>query len=85
MNIDKTHQNSVEVYTDGSKLDAAVSLAAVLPTRTIARKFPLAATIYTVELKTMLVAVACFVRSSQSWFTIYSDSVSAIQSVCNSF
>ena len=33
----------------------------------------------------MLVAVACFVRSSQSRFTIYSDSVSAIQSVCNNF
>ena len=26
-----------------------------------------------------------FVRSSHSWFTIYSDSVSAIQSVCNSY
>ena len=26
-----------------------------------------------------------FVRTSHSWFTIYSDSVSAIQSVCNSF
>ena len=81
----QTHQNSVEVYTDGSKSDDAVSLAAVLPGRTIARKLPLAATIYTAELWAMLVAVACFVRSSHSRFTIYSDSVSDIQSVCNSF
>ena len=81
----QTHQNSVEVYTVGYKSDDAVSLAAVLPGRTIAKKLPLAATIYTAELRAMLVAVACFVRSSQSRFTIYSDSVSAIQSVCNSF
>ena len=62
-----------------------MSLAAVLPGRTIARKLPLAATIYTAELRAMLVAVARFIRSSQSWFTIYSDSVSATQGVCNSF
>ena len=52
----QTHQNSVEVYTDGSKSDDAVSLAAVLPGRTIPRKLPLAATIYTAELRAMLVA-----------------------------
>lgn len=79
------HRDSIEVYTDGSKSNDGASFAAVMPDKIIARRLPDAASIYTAELKAILVAVAYMVRYRRPVYTIYTDSRSAIQDISNPF
>ena len=73
------------VYTDGSKRDDGVEFAAGLPHRTISGKLPAASSVFTVELRAILPAVAFLIRLPRQDFIVYSDSQSALQSICNSF
>ena len=81
-----THDHlSVPVYTDGSKSNSGVGFAAVFPNKTISGKLPPAASVFTAELRAILPAITYMLRLPQRNFIVYSDSQSALQSICNSF
>ena len=81
-----SHDDSATpVYTDGSKRDDGVGFAAVLPHRTISGRLPAASSVFTAELRAILPAVTFLIRLPQQEFIVYSDSQSALQSICNSF
>ena len=77
------HSDSMPVYTDGSKTDTGVGCAAVFPTRSIAVTLPKIATIFTAELEAIRAAIKEIINTRNRNFTIYSDSLSAIQAINN--
>ena len=81
----ENHQGDTEIYTDGSKTSNYVSCASVHPNKIISRKLPIAASIYTAELQAILTTLAFLIRSPETSFVIYCDSISAIQSIQDPF
>ena len=79
------HSECLEAYTDGSKSEDGTGLAVVLPNRTISRKLPNEVSIFTAELRAILTTMPFFLRSLNQNFVIYSDSRSAVESVCDPF
>ena len=57
----------------------------VLPHVGIGKRASPLSSIYTAELNVILVATACFLRIDKSSFEVFSDSRSALQSICNPF
>ena len=81
----ETHTNTLSVFTDGCKRDDGVGYAAVFPTSTRSRRLPDSASIFTAELKAILIAVAQLCQTRNKYTVIYADSRSALQSVCDTF
>ena len=79
------HENLLPVYTDGSKSADGVGYAALFHDRTLSGRLPPAASIFTAELRAILPAVAYMMRLHTHTFVLYSDSKSALQSICNPF
>ena len=77
--------SSTPVYTDGSKRDDGVVFGAVLPHKTISGKLPAASSVFIAEIRAILPTVTFLIRLPQQEFIVYSDSQSALQSICNSF
>ena len=81
----QTHISQVPIYTDGSKTTDGTAFAAILPNRTVARRIPSTASIFTAELHAIWSALAGLGRYGANSFVVYSDSRSALQSVCDPF
>ena len=81
----QTHISQVPIYTDGSKTTDGTAFAAILPNRTVARRIPSTASIFTAELHAIWSALAGLSRYDANSFVVYSDSRSALQSVCDPF
>ena len=76
------HRNYVKTFTDGSKVDekvAAVAVSSVAPNSTLSCCLRNHCSIYTAELQAILFAVKQAYQSQESKFTIFSDSMSALQ------
>ena len=81
----KDVHSEISIYTDGSKSEEGVGFGVVLPDRTVSRRLPGAASIFSAELQAILFALACLVRISRDEYVIYSDSRSAIISITDAF
>ena len=80
-----SHDNSIHIYTDGSKSEEKVGFACILPSVTFKKNLPPQASIYTAELCAILSAISLAMPLLSSNFTIFSDSKSALQAVTNKF
>ena len=80
-----SHGESCATYTDGSKSPEGVGLAVVIQDNVTNKKLPSSASIFTAELRAILTAVMLSIRYEDHNFIIFSDSKSALQSVCDSF
>ena len=84
LEITSRHQNYVQIFTDGSKVDEKVAAAAV---SSVAPNSPFSCrprdhcSIYTAELQAILLALKQAYQSKESKFMIFSDSLSALQAL----
>ena len=82
--ITSRHQNHVQIFTDGSKVDEKVAAAAV---SSVASNSPLSCrlrdhcSIYKTELQAIVLALKQAYQSQESKFMIFSDSLSALQAL----
>ena len=78
LEITSRHQNYVQIFTDGSKVDEKVVAAAV---SSVAPKTPLSCRLrdHTAELQAILFALKQAYQSQERKFMIFSDSLSALQ------
>ena len=75
------HQNSVCIFTDGSKFDAGVGFGVYSNDFTRKGRLPSEASNYTAELYGILTSVKAILSRQEQNFTIFSDSKSALQSL----
>ena len=78
------HQNYVQIFTDGSKVDEKVAAAAVpsvAPNTPFSCRLSDYCSIYTAELQAILSARKQACQSQESKFMIFSDSLSALQAL----
>ena len=84
LKITSQHQNYVQIFTDGSKVEEKVAAAAV---SSVATNSPFSCRlrdyclIYTAELQALLFAFKQAYQSEESRFTIFSDSLFASQAL----
>ena len=84
LNITSEHQNYVQIFTDGCKVDEKVATAAV---SSVAPNSPFScqlrdhSSVHTAELQAILLALKQAYQSQESKFTIFSDSLSALQAL----
>ena len=79
------HNTSIHIYTDGSKNNNQVGFAAVLPSTSFKRKLPPNDTVFTAELCAILTAIPLLIPLDDTNITIFSESISALQSITNKF
>ena len=79
------HEDLLPVYTDGSKSADGVGYAAMFSARTLSGRLPPAASIFTAELRAILSAATYMLRLQSHTLVLYSDSKSALQSICDPF
>ena len=79
------HIDSCTAYTDGSKDSDGVGFAVVSEERVLKKKLPAQASIFTAELRAILTALAMMIGCDNRSFIIYSDSQSALESICDAF
>ena len=75
------HGSSVQVYTDGSKGDSGAGFAVVFPDFNRSFSLPKWSSIFTAELRAILYAITVLLTMPQRHFTIFSDSLSALQAL----
>ena len=80
-----SHLEDTTIFTDGSKSDNGVGCAAILPNSTVKHRLPEHSSIYTAELKAILIALTNIVQYSQQTFTIFSDSQSVLHGITDPF
>ena len=84
LEITSRHQNNVQIFTDGSKVDEKVAAAAV---SSVAPNIPFSyrlrdhCSVYTAELQDILFALKQAYQSQERKFMIFSDSLSALQAL----
>ncbi|KAK3889037.1 hypothetical protein Pcinc_006913 [Petrolisthes cinctipes] len=78
-----THRESLPVYTNGSKSDVGVGFGVVSPDFCHGGRLPSVMSIFTAELSAILYALQVIFTLPQPSFTIFSDSCSALQALCN--
>ena len=84
LEITSRHPNYVQIFTDGSNVNEKVAAAAV---SSVAPNSPFSCllrdhfSIYTAELQAILLALKQAYQSQESKFTIFSDSLSALQAL----
>ncbi|KAK3883722.1 hypothetical protein Pcinc_011979 [Petrolisthes cinctipes] len=78
-----THRESLPVYTDGSKSDDGVGFGVVFPDFCRGGRLLSVMSIFTAELSAILYALQVTFTLPQPSFTIFSDSCSALQALCN--
>lgn len=80
--LESIHGDSNHIYTDGSKTIDSVGCAAVSSDQCISRKLRKDSSIYTAELSAIVDAMTIIDNSNSTNFTIFSDSRSALQGIC---
>ena len=81
--VQLNYPNFKFIYTDGSKDGNKVGCAAVTSGRTYKQRLPDVCSVYTAELKAILLALSHIRRSGELGFVICSDSLSALQAIEN--
>ena len=76
-----THNNSIPVYTDGSKSEAGVGFGVVFPSFCRGGNLPKVASVFTAELSAIVLALEIIFTLPVSSFIIFSDSQSALSAV----
>lgn len=76
------HDQSIPVYTDGSKSDAGVGFGVVFPNFSRGCALP-PSLIFTAELSAILSALTIIFTLPQRSFTVFSDSHNALESLTN--
>ena len=80
--ITSRHQNYVQIFTDGSKVDekvAAAAVSSVSPNSPFSCRLRDHCSIYKAELQAIMLALKQAYQSQESDFMIFSDSLSALQ------
>ena len=75
------HANTDHIYTDGSKSSKGVGFAVVFPNTYVECALPSIASIFTAELQAIWAALIHILSSPGFFFTIFSDSQSALQAI----
>jgi ribonuclease HI len=78
------YSNFEHIYTDGSLQAEAVAAAAVVPHHTkksLQHRMPDGCSVYTAELKAILLALRCIYQSKRKKFLIVSDSLSSLEAL----
>ena len=81
LEITSTHQNYVQIFTDGSKVDEKVAAAAVsyvAPNSPFSCRLRDHSSTYTAELQATLLALKQAYQSQERKFMIFPDSLSAL-------
>ena len=84
LEITSQHQNYVQIFTDGSKVDekvAATAVSSVAPNSPVSCRLRDHCSIYTAELQAVPFALKQAYQSEESRFTIFSDSLFASQAL----
>ena len=84
LEITSRHQNYVQIFTDGSKVDekvAAAAVSSVAPNSPFSCRLKDHCSIYTAELQAILLALKQAYQSQESKFIIFSESLSALQAL----
>ena len=81
----ENHAEDLPIYTDGSKVENGTGFGVITPRKSISRKLPTAASIFTAELHAILFAVAYAIRLQSRTIVIISDSRSALKETTNIF
>lgn len=81
----QTHSAEIPIYTDGSKSDEGVGYACLLDGRTTQRRLSEICSIFSAELLAIYHVLALLINNENNNFTIYSDSLSAVQAICDKF
>ena len=81
--IKQSKHPAIEIYTDGSKDKNKVAAAAVNNHDVFSVRLPDEATIFTAEAKAIQLAFELIKISKDTYFTIFSDSLSCLQSIHN--
>ena len=79
------HSHHTPIYTDGSKTDDSVGFAVVFPNLVHHGKLPQNASIFSAELQSILASLAILFRQPSGSYVVFSDSLSALQAITNSF
>ena len=81
--LKQSKPSTIEIYTDGSKDQGKVAAAAVTKNEIFSARLPNEASIFTAEAKAIQLAFEYIRISSNNHFTIFSDSLSCLQSIKN--
>ena len=79
------HNDEYIVYTDGSKTDSGVGFSLVAQDRSISRRLPVSASIYTAELSAIMEAINLTATIPDPTIVIITDSRSSIQGIVKPF
>ena len=82
--ITSRHQNHVQIFTDGLKVDekvAAAAVSSVAPNSPFSCRLSEHSSIYRAELQAILLALKQAYQSQERKFIIFSDSLSALQAL----
>ena len=81
--IKQSQKSKIDIYTDGSKDQNRVAAAAVIKNEIFSARLPNETTIFTAEAKAIQLAFDFIKTSNEKRFTIFSDSLSCLQSIKN--
>ena len=81
--IKQAKHSTIDIYTGGSKDQNKVAAAAVIEHDVFSARLPNEATIFTAEAKAIQLAFEYIKFSNEKHFTIFSDSLSCLQSISN--
>lgn len=82
-NLRESFGDHAEFYTDGSKTTTSVSCAMVTQTITKSHRLNQSASIFSAELYAVILALNYILQNHVKSSVIYTDSLSALQAVCN--
>ena len=82
-NFHCTYEHYDFIYTDGSKTENAVGCAALMGSSSLKEHLPTASSIFTAELRAILLALNLITKSPKDHFIICTDSLSSLTSIKN--
>ena len=77
------HSDSMHIYTDGSKSNTGVGCAAVFPSTIKMETLPKVATVFSAEIRAIIITLIEIQRIRNRKYTIFSDSLSSLQAIVN--
>ena len=80
-NFHCTYDHCVFIFTDGSKTENAVGCAALMGSSSLKEHLPSASSIYTAELRAIVLAFKLITKSHKEHFVICTDSLSCLMAI----